>query len=574
MKNFAKKFLTLTIAAAMLSGMTACGGVTGGPAESNDGPKESVNAEMVQLNVYNYDGGYKTEWLYKAKARYEELHKNDVYGSKKGVQIRVTPGKLSIDPSSVKKDKYDVYFTESIDYYTFVNQDAFLDITDVYTKENPYEKGKTVESKLNEYQRNYFNKDGKYYALPGYEGYFGITYNIELFNDNEYYIKKGADFADENNLGKYFTNVDSEKSAGPDGKENTSDDGLPVTYDEFFMLCRRMLATNVTPLVWSGTYAQKHLTGLTHSLVAEAEGAEQMMLTFTNKGTAKTLGKVENGVFVKDAEPTEITTKNGYELARRKGNYDALRFINELINGTVNDVHYYHDDSFKNGFSHTNAQETYLKDGIVNNNNKVGMLVDGAWWESEASDVFTGMATSNGEKYSKANRKFGWLPLPKAEKDDKGVTLLEDMFSSIFVKSTIDEEKKAIAIDFLQFLHTDEELQQFTVVTDTPKALSYSMSKENSAKMSEYGRSLVAVKDSANVVYPLDKNSVFVNNQSLFKDLPTNGYYQSNVLSGNKRTLVSNPVYAFGDYPATYNPENYFEGMYDHLKNVKASLWK
>ena len=166
------------------------------------------------------------------------------------------------------------------------------------------------------------------------------------------------------------------------------------------------------------------------------------------------------------------------------------------------------------------------------------------------------------------------MPLPKAEKDDKGVTLLEDMFSSVFVKSTIDEEKKAIAIDFLQFLHTDEELQQFTVVTDTPKALSYSMSKENSAKMSEYGRSLVAVKESANVIYPLDKNSVFVNNQSLFKDLPTNGYYQSNVLSGNKRTLVSNPVYAFGDYPATYNPENYFEGMYDHLKNVKASLWK
>lgn len=59
MKNFAKKFLTLTIAAAMFSGMTACGGVTGGPTESNDGPKESVNAEMVQLNVYNYDGGYE-----------------------------------------------------------------------------------------------------------------------------------------------------------------------------------------------------------------------------------------------------------------------------------------------------------------------------------------------------------------------------------------------------------------------------------------------------------------------------------------------------------------------------------
>lgn len=45
--------------------------------------------------------------------------------------------------------------------------------------------------------------------------------------------------------------------------------------------------------------------------------------------------KSENGTFVKDAETTEIATKNGYELARRKGNYDALAFIDELINETV-----------------------------------------------------------------------------------------------------------------------------------------------------------------------------------------------------------------------------------------------
>mgnify|MGYP002524504098 CR=1 FL=1 len=574
MKSFVKKILTLTVAAATLIGATACN-VTPGPADSDSG-QESVNSEMVQLNVYNYDGGYKTEWLNKAKERYEELHKNDVYGNKKGVQIMVTPGKLSIDPSSVKKDKYDVYFAESLDYYTFTNQGAFLDISDVYLKDNPYEPGKKVIDKLNAVQTNYFNRDGKYYALPGYAGYFGIAYNIDLFDENGYYIKRNADFSDENNLDQYFTADDAEKSDGPDGKPNTQDDGLPVTYNEFFMLCRRMIETNVTPLVWSGLYSQKHLTGLMHSLVAEAEGEEQMMLTYTNKGTAKTLGNVVNGEFVKDSQTTEITTKNGYELARRKGNYDALTFLNELINGTVGDIHYYHDDSFKNGFSHTNAQETFLKDGIVNNNNKIGMLVDGAWWESEATDVFAGMQTANGEKYSKTNRRFGWMPLPKAEKDDKGVTLIEDMFSSVFVKSTIAEEKKAIAIDFLQFIHSDDELRQFTVVTNTPKALKYSLTDENKAQMSTYGKSLFELKDSSAVVYPLDTNSVFVNNQSLFKDYPTGGLYQSNVLGvgETKRTLVSNPAYAFHDYPNKYNPENYFNGLYDHLKNVKSALWK
>lgn len=574
MTNFAKKLLALAIASVTILGATACG-VTPGPAESTT-PSQSVNDEMIQLQVYNYDGGYKTEWLNKAAARYEELHKNDAYGDKKGVQISVTPGKLTLDPSTVKKEKFDIYFTESVDYYTYTNQDAFMDISDVYLKDNPYEPGTKIIDKLNDYQKNYFNRDGKYYALPGYAGYFGITYNIELFRENGYYIKKGADFADVNDLDKYFTTDLAESSEGPDGKPGTDDDGLPVTYDEFFMLCRRMLQTNVTPLVWSGLYYQKHLTGLMHSLVAEAEGAEQMMLTYTNNGTATTLGTVVNGEFVKDSEPTAITIKNGYELARRKGNYDALTFLNELINGTVGDVHYYHDNSFKNEFSHTNAQETFLKDGVTNNNNKIGMLVDGAWWESEATDVFAAMATANGEKYSKLNRKFGWMPLPKAEKDDKGVTLIEDMFSSVFVKSTIDESKKALAIDFLQFLHTDEELRSFTVVTDTPKALNYSMDKDNLDKMSEYGRSLFNLKESANVVYPLDTNSVFVNNQSLFRDLPTGGLYQSNVLASgeSRRTLVSNPAYAFKDFPSKYSPANYFEGMYDHMKTVKSALWK
>lgn len=581
MFNFKKKILALVIATATVLSTAACA-VTPGPDTSSTGGEE-INESMIQLQVYNYDGGYKTEWLNKAKARYEELHKNDVYGDKKGVQIMVTPGKLSLDANSVKKDKYDIYFTESVDYYTYTNEGAFLDISDVYLKENPYEPGKKIIDKLNDYQRNYFNRDGKYYALPGYAGYFGIAYNIELFEQNGYYIKKDADFADENNLDQYFTSDLNDRSEGPDGKtgvidgiDYSADDGLPVTYDEFFMLCKRMLATNTTPIVWSGLYYQKHLTGLMHSLVAQSEGAEQMMLTYTNNGTATTLGTVVNGEFVKDSEPTSITTKNGYELARRKGNYDALTFLNELINGTVGgDTHYYHDRSFKNDFSHTNAQDTFLKDGVTNNNQKIGMLVDGAWWESEATDVFSGMEKSNGSAYSKTNRKFGWMPLPKAEKDDKGVTLIEDMFSSVFVKSTIDESKKALAIDFLQFLHTDEELQQFTVVTNTPKAFNYTMSKENLAKMSEYGRSLFGLKERSDVVYPLDTNDVFVNNQSLFRDLPSGGLYQSNVLnSSNKRTLVSNPAYAFHDYPQNYNPANYFEGMYNHMKEVKKSLWK
>lgn len=572
MKKFIKTLLSLSLCGVSLFGAAACGGVIN---PDQDESTEKVDTTKTQLYVYNYNGGYKTEWLYKAKARYEELHKDDVNWEtgKKGVQIMVSPGKLSIDSDSIKKDKYEIYFTESVDYHSYAAKGTYADISDVLLTDNPYEEGTKIIDKLNDSQKEYFSRDGKYYALPGYAGYFGITYDIELFEEKGFYLKKDKDVTTEENLASCFTRKASEKSYGPDGKtgvidgvDYSADDGLPTTYDEFYALCSIMISRGVCPFVWSGTYADKHLTGLLHSLVAQSEGAEQMMLTYTLDGTATTLGTIEGGVFVQDDEPTVITSENGYELSRRKGNYDALTFIYSLINNTYNGKHYYYSNSFKKNFSHTNAQSAFLKNGVTNEEERIGMLVDGAWWESEATDVFTDMVGSNGDEYSKTSRKYGWMPLPTAEKGGDSITLVEDMFSTVFVKSTIEDWKMPLAVDFLQFVHTDESLREFTTTTNTPKAFNYSLTDENKALMSEYGKSLFALKEKADVVYPLSKNSVFVNNQTLFKDFPENGMYQSTVEKDR-----SNPVSTFKDYP-NISAIDYFGGLYTFRKNL--SIWK
>ncbi len=573
MKKLTKTFLSFILCGVSLFGTAACGGVIN-PDDGESG--EGVDSSKTQLYVYNYNGGYKTEWLYKAKARYEKLHENDTNWEtgKKGVQILVSPGKLAIDSDSIKKDKYEIYFTESVDYHSYAAKGTYADISDVLTKENPYESDKKIVDKLNDLQKEYFSRDGKYYALPGYAGYFGITYDIELFEEKGFYLKKDKDVTQNlDNLASCFTKKASEKSLGPDGKtgvidgvDYSTDDGLPTTYDEFYALCSVMISRGVCPLIWSGKYSDKHLTGLLHSLVAQSEGAEQMMLTYTLDGAATTLGKIENGAFVKDAQTTQITSENGYELARRKGNYDALTFIYGLINNTVDGRHYYQSNSFKENFSHTNAQSAFLKNGVTNEEERIGMLVDGAWWESEATDVFSDMVGTNGDEYSKTNRKYGWMPLPKAEKGNGDATLVEDMFSTVFVKSTIESWKMTLAVDFLQFVHTDESLCEFTVTTNTPKAFTYSLTDEDKGKMSEYGRSLFTLNEKADVVYPLSQNPVFVNNQTLFKDYPENGMYQSTV--GSDR---SNPVSTFKDYP-NISAIDYFNGLYTFRKNL--SIWK
>ena len=573
MKKITRMIMSSVLCLTAALGASGCGSVV----IPGDEQTETVDTEKTQLYVYNYNGGYRTEWLYKAKARYEELHKDDTNweSGKKGVQIMVTPAKSATDVETIKKSKSEIYFIESKDYHSYVNKGAFADISDVLFTDNPYEPDKKIIDKLSEAQKAYFLRDGKYYALPGYEGYFGIAYDMELFEDKGFYLKKDADVTvNQDSLSSCFTRRIEERSYGPDGKtgiidgvDYSADDGLPVTYDEFFALCKIMIDRGVCPLIWSGTYAAKHLTGLLHSLVAQSEGSEQMELTYSLDGEATTLGKIVDGKFVKDATSTTITTENGYELSRKKGNYDALTFIYNLINGTVDGRHYYYEYSFKTGFSHTNAQAAFLKNGITNSEERIGMLVDGAWWESEATDVFNDMCETNGEEYSKTNRKYGWMPLPKAEKGDGEITLVEDMYASVFVKSTIEEWKMPLAIDFLQFVHTDESLSEFTTTTNTPKALNYTMTDSDLAKLSEYGRSLLALKNRANVVYPLATNSVFLNNQTLFKDFPENGLYQSRV--GSDR---SNPVSVFKDYGDTISAADYFSGLYTFRKNL--TIWE
>lgn len=585
-----KKLLTLLLAGLLCFPIAACGG-TRGPGGGGGGgfQQEEIDPDRYQLYVYNFNGGYGSDWLAAVKARYEELHKNDVYpGGKVGVQIYINPQKTSIESitNQILDNRDEIYFTEYAYYYTLKDAGVLRDITDAVTADlaaygDP--EGTTIESKMTGEQKAYYGiteDDGKvhYYGLPHYSGYSGLIYNVDMFEQNGYYFVKDPVLTGA--LDDYFIyNADDVRSAGPDGTYDTDDDGLPATYEEFFLLCQYIQGAGQTPVIWTGANNTDYLNNLLQALVADYEGLDQMMLNYNlGSGTVKTatdLGTIQNGQFVEDAADTEISAANVTELFRQAGKYYGLDFLETLID---NDK-YHNDLAFNSGYSHMNAQEDFLYAGYDGETAPIAMLCDGIWWEAEATSTFIDMMNSIGTEFSKDNRNFALMPLPKANQAEvdeaaarvkaggNAYTLFDHIYSLSFVKANISEEKLPYALDFIKFVNSNASLVEFTQITSTPKAFNYTMTEPEMAEMSPFARSVIALKQKSDIVYPYSGDSVYINNQANFG---THSMYYTTV---NRQTYQwPSEALHEGAGGSGISAEDYFAGMKGYYDIAWASL--
>lgn len=571
--SFMKRLLAVLLGCATALTVVGCATPTG----PDNPPEEEVNRDKTQLYVFNYGGGFGREWLDAAKQRFEALHADDVYEKgKKGVQIIIDHRKESLTSEQYKTSTNEVFFTEGVNFYNLYNGDTFLDITDAVTEplsDIDADDTQSIEDKMYAEQRDFFgvteNGETKYYAVPHYSGFYGIMYDIDLFENNKYYFAKDQSLYEESGLleDKFISNMNTTRSAGPDGTEGTYDDGLPATYEEFFELCDYIASTSVMPIRWTGANYRDYLNQIMFALMADYEGKDNLMVNFTFDGsTVDNLGTLSGTDFVYDAQATDIDESNGYELYRSDSRYYALKFLEQLCIDD-NDHNKYHTDpvtqldlAFNSGFSHMDAQEYFLQGGYDQGIGRAAMLIDGNWWQMEAANTFESMADFYGDELSAENRNIGIMPLPKAneqkvqEGKESGVrqTIVDTQYSVAFIKSTIDEYKIDLAKEFLRFVNTQESLVEYTTITNTPKALDYSLSETEMAQLSPYGRSTFTLLADSEIVYPYSKDPLYLNNVSFFRVLNMfNSYVGS--------THYQWPAEAFRDYGIT--AEQYFTGM-------------
>ncbi|MDY6093859.1 MAG: extracellular solute-binding protein, partial [Candidatus Enteromonas sp.] len=354
-----------------------------------------IEADKTQLYVGVYEGGLESGSYYKIASEFEKKYEDVSFEEgKKGVQIVYSEGRYS-DPLSetINGVSEEIFLDTAASALKFHSKDLILDLTDLYTSPMNYDfvrkqtdpsnsDGTLFQDKIRDDRLDYFlEDDGKYYGVPGYSQYQGLVYDIDMFEDYNLYFAQGGGFVSSSN---------APRSAGPDGNLDTEyDNGLPSTYDEFFALCDKIVSLNMTPIMWGGT-VQEYVNSLLTALASDFEGKEEAELNYSYSGTATTLVKSVNpdGTLVYE-EPTTIEPSNGYRLYSQAGRYHALRFLKRLID---NPKYYNSADCTSLGLTNLDAQEQYLYSKRSSSRKRTAMLVEGSWWNKEATGVFSSMA--------------------------------------------------------------------------------------------------------------------------------------------------------------------------------------
>ena len=551
-----KKILSTVLAASVvLSGtmFVGCGGAEVG---------EQVDESKTQIFVSHFNGGYGNVWINEMKAQFEEAYKSVSFEEgKTGVQVMITDHKNTATNKNfdIASDDAYVFFNENVPYNEFVSMNKIMDITDVVNGtfdinnvagyENvPDIADKDIIGKFSSLQKTALNRGTEsaaaYYAIPHYEGYYGFTYDAEMFDNNGYYMY------DDGQFGAYS---DSEGlSTGPDGLTGTYDDGMPNTYEDFFKLCDLIAGDGNVPIIFSGEY-QFYITNVINALIADYNGLDEERLYYTFDGTTQSYVTGFEGDTPVLGEK-EITNENGYDVFRQAGYYYGFSFLYEMIN--QNDGAYLYDQCFTDGFSHTNTQNKYLLSGRTSQAD-IAMIADGIWWTAEATGTFNTM-TTNYPKSSAMERQFKFMPLPKATQEQvgEGRTLLESQNSYIMMRKGMPEKYVPLAKLFVQFCNTESSLKEFTLKSGLPRALSYELSDAELATLTPFAKSVFETKSDENtkIVYQLSDNALDSDNATKFK--------KDKALAYGSFEFASKAM--FND--STVTAKSYFEGL--------ANSWK
>lgn len=550
MKN---KYLILTgvgVLGMLLAG-TGCKG-------RNSGGNKRRNPDAAYISVATLDKGIGTAWLTNAAAEFEEMYKDATWfeEGKTGVEIAIN-GSTSYNGAYVENGvkngalNDDIYFTEGIAYRDLCTYNKFLDLTEtVNTKLTDYDEDKTIMSKIDSTLADYLTVDGKVYGIPFYDSFYGLVYDMDLWDDESLYISRDGKFVKRS----------GDLSLGTDNQPGTLDDGLPATYEEFGKLFKKLLDKEIVPFVASEKGIE-YTANYLYNVFADYEGVENMKLNVTLNGIASDLVELDwDGTGdVPFMDPVTITNENAYNLQRQVGRYKTLKLFNDVIVSSPNNY------NKKIEKSHIEAQNTFINGKQLGK--PIAMIIEGSWWENEAKSAFATYEKNYGTKSNYAIMPIPFENAEKAAASEYKHTYLS--LSQSFGLVSKSSQNPKLALEFMKFLHTDKMLSKFTRDTSITRPLNYEITKEDQDKLTTYAKSLIDLKQNANVFYPYSSNQLIVDNNNYFNAFEWTWHTYIKEEGKEFRhpwmyfTTVKNP-----------SPLAYFDGQYKYFEGIWSSLSK
>ena len=528
--------------ALLTTSLTGCRGVKEG--------EDEYDPTKANIVVATLDKGIGTEWLVNAAREFEELYKDstEFEDGKTGVKVSIK-GSDSLDGEYLQINNLndDIYFTEGIAYRELINKGKVLDITStVNEKLTAYGENKSIMDKIEDSLTDYLTVNGKIYGVPFYDSFYGLVYDMDLWNERQLYISKTGQFVSKS----------GDLSLGTDHVAGTLDDGLPATYEEFGKLITKMKNKNITPYICSNNGIE-YTANYLYNIFADYEGLDNMRMNITLSGTANDLINLNDDGTYSYLPDTPITEDNGYMLQKQEGRYKTLKLFNDTLISS--------QENYICASTHIVAQHDFIFNKEVADK-PIGMIVEGSWWENEARYT---LATYQDQYKKRTN--YAIMPIPfenetKAAEKNYKHTYLSLSHSFGLVSSSTQNRK--LALEFMKFLHTDKMLSKFTRDTSITRPLNYEITAEDQANLSTYAKSLIDLKKNSNVFYPYSSNQLQVDNNLVF-----------NAFNWTWNTMVDGIKYrhpwmyfSAKDLAHTATPEAYFKGQYSYFESVWEGL--
>ena len=512
---------------------------------NNDGDK-------TVITIMNFEGGVGTQWLDDAAVRFESAREGKSYeDGKTGVKVKVESAQGTTAYITTTSG-YNAVVIERQSIMQYVQSGLLLDISDVFTDTSS---GASIESRIDEKTLGRLQgNDSKYYGLPHYEFYSGLSYDRELFDKGGYYFAAGDDLNAESWTSSrygwtasFVGNSSANKSCGSDGEYGTQDDGLPSSLYEMLLLCAKLAEDNIEPVQLTGLYPNESnylMSGLWPAIAGYDE--IQTLYSFDSsscvgedgvKGTADD-GKVEiiktdattgkllytsenlftgiNYIKKPQTEWVTITQANGYLTNDLASKYYATAFLEILENEK-----WLSADSYDDSVDHVGAEANFIF-GDYNGATPKAMLIEASYWWNESN--LAGNMLDYTEVTEKTTRDIRFMPLPTSLNttatvgNGRKLTLADVGFATIVVNSNIKNKPATVAAikDFLKFLYSEEECLAYTKSTGCTRTMDYTITQADKAVMDPFFADILTLRENSNVLTAGANNSIFKNNMEAF----------------------------------------------------------